>query len=60
MYQYGNLMYTNSKGWVFVKEEEEVNLDTETLISSLDYLGKKKWEVVLYSNDIGYLLKKEK
>lgn len=60
MYKYGNLIYTNSEGWVFVKEDKEEDLKTETLVSSLNILGKKGWELVFYDDSIGYLLKQNK
>ncbi len=56
-YQYGNLVYDQTKGWVFVKKDKEENLGTETVVSSLNYLGKRGWNLVTYSNDIGFILK---
>jgi len=60
MYKYGNLIYDNAKGWVFIKEDEEENLNSETLISSLNYLGEDGWDLVCYADKLGYLLRLKK
>lgn len=60
MYKYGNLIYNNSKGWIFITDDdEEENLATETFIGSLNYLGEEGWELELYDEDLGYILKLE-
>ncbi len=59
-YQYGNLVYDQTKGWVFVEDKKEENLETETLVGSLNYLGKKGWDVVAYNDDIGFILRIQK
>ncbi len=60
MYEYGNLIYDATEGWLFVKQGKKEDLKTETLISSLNGLGKKGWELVTYDSELGYLLKLRK
>ncbi len=61
-YEYGNLIYNDIKGWRFIKKNKTEDLKSETLVSSLDYLGKKGWDLVVYEEKVGYILqlKKEK
>lgn len=60
MYEYGNLIYNEVRGWIFIGEGEEEELSQGTLVNALNYLGEKGWEVVLYDAEIGYLLKLKK
>lgn len=59
MYKYGNLIFNNTKGWVFIFEGDEEDLDSETLISSLNHLGESGWELIHYDDALGYILKKK-
>ncbi len=60
MFEYGHLIYSDGEGWVFIKEgNKSEELKTETLVSSLNYLGKKEWEVIIYEDKLGYILKKK-
>ncbi len=60
MFEYGNLIYNEVRGWLFFTEKDEEDLEEETLIGALNYLGKKGWDVVTYSDNIGYILKIKK
>ena len=61
MFEYGHLIYSDGDGWVFLKEgNKSEELKAETLVSSLNYLGKKGWEVIVYEDKLGYILKKKK
>jgi|GEM_PF-5420640 len=58
MYRYGNLIYNEIRGWVFIEEDGEEELSQGTLVAALNYLGENGWELVVYDKDLGYLLKK--
>lgn len=60
MYKYGNLIYNNSKGWIFISGKDEEILETETLVTSLNYLGKDGWDLVMYDENLGYFLRLKK
>ncbi len=60
MYEYGHLIYSDGEGWVIIKGgNKSEELKTETLVSSLNHLGKDGWEVVVYDDRLGYILKRE-
>ncbi len=60
MFEYGHLIYSEGDGWVFSKGDSSFKeLKTVSITSSLNHLGKDGWELVIYEDKLGYILKKK-
>ncbi len=61
MYKYGNLIYSNQKGWIFLTSENgSKRIKGSILVEILDKIGEDGWELVAYNSEAGYLFKKKK
>ncbi len=60
MFEYGQLIYSDASGWVLLKDKiKSEELSVESVVSALNHLAKDGWEVVLYEDKLGYILKRE-
>ncbi len=61
MFEYGQLIYSDARGWLFAKNKgKREELSVESVVSALNHLAKDEWEVVSYGDKLGYILKRKK
>lgn len=60
MFKYGNLRNVEGKGWLFIKDNDEVEeLGEAGFVEVLNILGIDGWELIELEPEVGYVFKKE-
>lgn len=58
MIEYGNLRFVEEEGWVFIKEGKVEQIEAEGFIEAFNDLGTKRWSLVTYVEQVGYMFKR--
>jgi len=58
MLEYSNLRFVEEEGWVFIKEGKVEKMEIDGFIEAFNDLGKKRWELVTYVDEVGYMFKR--
>ena len=57
-YEYGELINHKEKGFIFITEDDEKQIDEDLLIKAMNRLGEEGWELVISDEKVGFIFKK--